>query len=189
MKALLITVAMAMLVLYAGYYLYENTPLKQALNPPNIDPRERLEEDFYLSKAEVVSYNSQGKMNYQINAEQFNHFPHNDTTMILAPDMMLYRDNGTSHIVAQYGKLLPGNEDLELWDDVVMISRSLKGQQSGRLDTDFITLYSNQEIASTSRPVKIVTPTGATTAQGMKAYLQQDRIELLSNVRGIYEHH
>lgn len=188
MKTILTTALISLLTLLAGYYLYGNTLLIQVLNPPNIDPREQQEADFYLSKAEVTSYDKQGKMGYRINADQFNHFPHNDTTMVRTPAIVLFGDNGVSYIDAKFGKILPGNEDLELWDNVVMTSWSAIGQKKGRLDTDFITLYSDQEIASTRRPVKIVNSTGTTTATGMNAYLKQDRVELLSTVRGTYEH-
>ncbi|MCL6415230.1 LPS export ABC transporter periplasmic protein LptC [Aestuariirhabdus sp. Z084] len=188
-RAVLVTLLCGVLFAYAGLYLYENTPLRQTLAPPNIDPRERQEVDFYLDNAQVTRFNELGKPDHRLKAERVNHFPHNDTTMIREPRVILIRDMGERLISARSGKLLPGNEDLELWDDVSMTMLSREGLETGRLDTDFITLYSEQQLAETNRPVVITSPEGITHAVGMKAHLNQDRVQLQSNVRGIYEHH
>ena len=101
---------------------------------------------------------------------------------------------------SENGKLLPGGKDIELWDNVVIIQSSLaKKQQAGelsienahkqelRMDTDFITISPDQEIADTDRPVLITSDTGETRAIGMTAYYKQGRVQLKSRVRGVYE--
>ncbi|WP_426416088.1 LPS export ABC transporter periplasmic protein LptC [Aestuariirhabdus sp. LZHN29] len=187
MRALFIALLGGILLAYGGFYLYQNTPLRQALTPPDTDPRERQEVDFYMQNAQLTRYNEHGALDHRLNAVEVNHYPHNDTTMISEPRMTLLKADGERHISARSGKLLPGSEDLELWDDVVMRVLAQDGSERGRLDTDFITLYSGQELASTNRPVTITTPSGVTRAVGMKANLNQDQVQLLSNVRGTYE--
>ncbi|WP_164880779.1 LPS export ABC transporter periplasmic protein LptC [Aestuariirhabdus litorea] len=187
MRAALISLLVSALLAYGGFYLYQNTPLRQALTPPDTDPSERQEADFYLTNARLVRFNQQGELDHRMHAQEVNHYPLDDTTIIRQPRMVLYREQGERHISASNGKLLPGSKDLELWDEVLIVARARDGSEQGRLDTDFITLYSGQELASTSRPVIITTPQSVTRAVGLNAHLDQNRVQLLSNVRGTYE--
>ncbi|MGB1271215.1 MAG: LPS export ABC transporter periplasmic protein LptC, partial [Endozoicomonas sp.] len=88
---------------------------------------------------------------------------------------------------SQSGKLLPGSKDLELWDNVVITQTDLNTGKEVRMDTDFITVYSDQNMADTDRPVLITNDTGKTRAIGMTALYQQGLIKLKSRVRGVHE--
>ncbi len=50
-----------------------------------------------------------------------------------------------------------------------------------------MTVFPQQEYAQTEQPVRIDGAGGVSTGTGMKAYLKESRIHLLSNVRGQYE--
>ena len=47
--------------------------------------------------------------------------------------------------------------------------------------------FPQQQYAQTQQPVRIDGAGGVSTGTGMKAYLKESRIHLLSNVRGQYE--
>jgi lipopolysaccharide export system protein LptC len=48
-------------------------------------------------------------------------------------------------------------------------------------------VFPQQQYAQTEQPVRIDGAGGVSTGTGMKAYLKESRIHLLSNVRGQYE--
>ena len=50
-----------------------------------------------------------------------------------------------------------------------------------------MTVFPDKEYAQTQQAVRIEAANGVTTAQGMKAYMNDGRINLLSNVRGQHE--
>jgi lipopolysaccharide export system protein LptC len=50
-----------------------------------------------------------------------------------------------------------------------------------------MTVFPEREYAQTAQAVRIATADGVTTAKGMKAYLNDGKIDLLSNVRGQHE--
>ena len=50
-----------------------------------------------------------------------------------------------------------------------------------------MTVLPEKDYAETRQPVRIVAANGVTTATGMKAYLNEGRMLLLSNVRGQHE--
>jgi lipopolysaccharide export system protein LptC len=50
-----------------------------------------------------------------------------------------------------------------------------------------MTVFPQKQYAQTEQPVRIDGAGGVSTGKGMKAYLKESRIHLLSNVRGQYE--
>lgn len=55
------------------------------------------------------------------------------------------------------------------------------------LTTSRLSVFPEREYAETQQPVKIEAANGVTTAVGMKAYLDDSRMHLLSSVRGQHE--
>ena len=55
------------------------------------------------------------------------------------------------------------------------------------LTTSRLTVFPQKEYAQTQQAVRIDAANGVTTAQGMKAYLNDGRMILQSNVRGQHE--
>lgn len=55
------------------------------------------------------------------------------------------------------------------------------------LTTTRMTVFPDKQYAQTEQAVRIEAANGVTTANGMKAYLEDGRMLLLSNVRGQHE--
>ena len=55
------------------------------------------------------------------------------------------------------------------------------------LTTSRLTVFPEKEYAQTQQAVRIDAANGVTTAKGMKAYMNDGRMLLLSNVRGQHE--
>lgn len=194
----LIISAVLLLMLVTGYWAYDGSIVPASTSHSQMI---RQDADYFLVDALVKEYDLTGALHYQLKSDSITHYPHNDNTLLQLPVLTNFSDNGqvtTSR--SENGKLLPGGKDIELWDNVVIIQSSLtKKQQAGehsienahkqelRMDTDFITISPDQEIADTDRPVLITNDTGETRAIGMTAYYQQGRVQLKSRVRGVYE--
>lgn len=144
--------------------------------------------DYYLLDAKISQFNETGNMEYVLTSDAITHYPHNDTTLLKTPHLRSYSNPDKPMVTdAQHGKLLPGNQDMELWDDVVMVQTSLESGSEVRMDTDFITIYSEQSLAVTDRPVLITNDTGRTRAIGMEAFYKDSLVKLKSRVRGFHE--
>ncbi|MCY1250003.1 Lipopolysaccharide export system protein LptC [compost metagenome] len=83
-------------------------------------------------------------------------------------------------------EVAPGGKQVELIDDVRVARTDAKGR-SLLLTTTRMTVFPDEDLAQTEQPVRIQEPNGVTTATGMKAYLKDSRMLLLSNVRGQHE--
>jgi lipopolysaccharide export system protein LptC len=67
------------------------------------------------------------------------------------------------------------------------VTRTDSKNRQTLLTTSRMTVFPDKEYAETSQAVKIEGDGGVTTANGMKAYLNEGRMLLLSNVRGQHE--
>jgi lipopolysaccharide export system protein LptC len=71
----------------------------------------------------------------------------------------------------------------------VLLQRQDPAAPTARLTTQALTLYPERDYAETAQSVRIQTAGSNTTATGMQVFLNDGRLELLSNVRGQHELH
>lgn len=100
---------------------------------------------------------------------------------------MLYRDGELPwHVRSERGEVSPQGTEVELIDNVRTERTDAKGRHT-LLTTSRMTVFPEREYAETQQAVRIEAANGVTTGQGMKAYLNEGRMLLLSNVRGQHE--
>jgi lipopolysaccharide export system protein LptC len=143
--------------------------------------------DFYVVNANTVQYQADGKLHYEMTASKLEHVKASDITLLTEPNMQLYR--GSEYpwkIRGARGEVAPAGKEVELIDKVRVERTDAKGRPT-ILTTSRLTLFPEKEYAQTQQAVRIDAANGVTTAQGMKAYLNDGRMLLLSNVRGQHE--
>ena len=143
--------------------------------------------DFYVTNSRTVQYQADGKRNYELSADKVEHLKATDISLLTRPDLRSYR--GTElpwHITSERGEVGPQGEEVELIDNVKIERNDAKGHPTV-VTTSRMTVLPEKDYAETRQPVRIVAANGVTTATGMKAYLDEGRMLLLSNVRGQHE--
>lgn len=162
-------------------YQQQSTPVAgKSTQPQNAEP------DFYLTQAASVQFDENGGLRYRFNAEKLEHFPKGDYTLVETPDVTLFHRDGTPwYINANQGRITSGSDTIKLWDDVVI--RRATPQDPLQMNTRTLTIVPEQDIAKTKQDVVITNRTGRIDATGMKAYIDENRMELLSNVRVRHE--
>jgi|GEM_PF-4789048 len=186
-------ISVILVLLAVGYWFYGGSVAMMNLQSW---AGEHIEQgsDYYISDALIEEYNVTGTLGYQLVSDTISHFPNNDTTLLQQPLLTMFGDKGeVTTARSVHGKVLPGGNDIELWDNVVIIQSQPSDEspealvQRVRMDTDFITLFPDEEIADTDRPVLITDTAGETRAVGMTAWYQSGKVHLKSRVRGVYE--
>lgn len=143
--------------------------------------------DFYVLKAHTVQFQEDGKLRYEMTADKLEHLKATDVTLVQQPDLQLYR--GTEqpwHVRSERGEVAPQGSEVELIDKVRIARTDAKGRPIV-ITSSRMTVFPDKEYAQTRQAVRIEAANGVTTAQGMKAYMNDGRINLLSNVRGQHE--
>ncbi|GFM53162.1 lipopolysaccharide export system protein LptC [Pseudomonas cichorii] len=143
--------------------------------------------DYYAINAHSVQYLPDGKMQYDMTANKVEHVKATDITLLTKPDLHMYR--GTLfpwHVQSERGEVSPGGTEVELIDSV-RVARTDEKQRTTIITSSRMTVFPQKQYAQTEQVVRIDAAGGVTTAKGMKAYLNDGRMDLLSNVRGQYE--
>ncbi|QLF92402.1 LPS export ABC transporter periplasmic protein LptC [Pseudomonas sp. ABC1] len=143
--------------------------------------------DFYVLNSSTVQYQADGKLDYKMTAEKLEHIDASDISLLTKPQLHSFRGNEHPwHIRSERGEASPGGEQIELIEQVKVERTDAKGRQTV-LTTSRMTVHPEKDYAETRQPVRIVAANGVTTATGMKTYLNEGRMLLLSNVRGQHE--
>jgi len=86
---------------------------------------------------------------------------------------------------ADKGHILPERNIIQLTGDVVAETRG-EIQSPVRISTDFLELNTDTYIADTDRDVAIDYTNNTVFATGFRAYLKEERLQLMSNVHGTF---
>jgi lipopolysaccharide export system protein LptC len=143
--------------------------------------------DYYAINAHSVQYLPDGKLQYDLTSDKVEHVKATDITLLTNPDLNMYR--GTAfpwHVQSERGEVNSGGTEVELIDSV-RIARTDEQNRPMLITSSRMTVFPQQQYAQTQQAVRIDGAGGVSTGNGMKAYLKDSRIHLLSNVRGQYE--
>lgn len=143
--------------------------------------------DFYAVGAHTVQFQDDGKLHYRMTADRVEHIKSSDITLVGNPSLDLYRGSELPwKVTSQRAEVSPGGVEVELIDDVRIARTDARGRPT-IITSSRMTVIPDKEYAQTEQAVRIVAANGVTTAQGMKAYLNDGRMILPSNVRGQHE--
>jgi len=163
----------------------------------NVSPERFLEEpaaqvdesaiDYYAINAHSVQFLPDGKLQYEMTADKVEHLKASEVTLVTKPDLHMYR--GTQypwHVQSLRAEVNPDGTEVELIDQV-RVARTDEKQRDTIITSSRMTVFPQKQYAQTEQAVRIDGAGGTTTGKGMKAYLKEGKMDLLSNVRGQYE--
>ncbi|MEO4045757.1 LPS export ABC transporter periplasmic protein LptC [Pseudomonas sp. CAU 1711] len=143
--------------------------------------------DFYVVGAHTLQFQEDGQLHYEMTAEKLEHLKASDATLVDKPDLQLYRGSQYPwHVRSDRGEVAPQGKEVELIDNV-RIARTDAKNRPTVITSSRVTVFPDEEYAQTQQAVRIEAANGVTTAQGMKAYMNDGKIHLLSKVRGQHE--
>jgi lipopolysaccharide export system protein LptC len=143
--------------------------------------------DYYAINARARQFLPDGGLQYDMTADKVEHLQASEVSLLTQPDMNLYR--GTAypwHVQSERGEVNPDGSQVELIDSV-RIARTDQKSRATVITTTRMTVFPQKQYAQTEQDVRIEGAGGVSTGKGMKAYLNDSKINLLSNVRGLYE--
>ena len=165
---------------------YWNISPERFLDKP-VTPVDESAIDYYAINAHSVQYLPDGKLQYDLVSDKVEHLKATEVTLLTNPDLNVFR--GTEfpwHVQSLHGEVNPDGTQVELIDDV-RITRFDEKDRKTLITSTRMTVFPQQQYAQTEQDVRIDGAGGVSTGKGMKAYLKESRIHLLSNVRGQYE--
>lgn len=164
--------------------------LQKSVNPASAPAmsQQRHDPDYIMENFSSSLMDSSGRLNYRLRAVRLAHYPDDDSTEIEQPVVVVYRDQVKIWRIESERGISKGSGGQILLAGKVDLRR-LESSREGpmQVHTSDVTIYPDRDLGQTSQPVSIVNKQGETRAVGMRIHIKEERLELLSNVKSIYE--
>jgi lipopolysaccharide export system protein LptC len=144
--------------------------------------------DAFMEQVSAIFMNKQGRPNMKIVTPQLTHYPKDDRTELMSPQVTLYRKSPTPWLItASHCRATDGIENVYFWDNVIIHHAASNRNPATIIKTATLTVYPNKETANTQDLVTMLQPDTTIKAIGMTADMNSGDIKLLSQTWGEYE--
>lgn len=124
--------------------------------PPGArDGKSRHDPDYLVEHFTVQRFGPEGNLQHTLHATSMRHYPDDDSTTVVAPDLTWHRLPVT-HITAREAQLDSEGKHVQLIDDVRIVRTGLQEKPGTVLTTTRLDIWPDDEIASNAVPVTIV---------------------------------
>ena len=157
---------------------------------PKPDGSTRHDPDYIVTNFGTTKTDVNGDIRSVVRAKEMRHFPDDDTTELVAPDLLQYGigDGPNTSITAKRGWVSSNGENVKFTDDVKVVREAFADRGEMTLLTEYLDVVPDTEIATTDRPVVIKqAPKTVIHGTGMIYNKKKQTMTLLKNVRVHYE--
>lgn len=171
----------------AGLWFAESPP-EQLLGKRPTKQQQNLAPDLVIRDAKTRHFNQEGTLAYRVDAEKITYFQfeRRDRADLTEPRILFYLEHQPKwHTKSRDGVAYNNGERVVLRGDVHITE--MPGPGGIRLDTQSITIKPREEYAETDKVVTISSGPNRTEGKGLRAFLKEDRVEILSEVKSTYE--
>jgi lipopolysaccharide export system protein LptC len=161
--------------------------LELASRPPAVanDGKSRHDPDYIVETFEVRRYGPEGNLQHTLRAAQMRHYPDDDSTVVLSPDLT-YHNIPPTFIRANEARLDSKGKHVQLIDAVRVARSGANGRAETVLTTAKLDTYPDDEIATSDQPVTITQGKTVVTGSGLKANNKTSMYVLEGPVHGIF---
>ena len=147
----------------------------------------RHDMDYFLKNFNATIMDKKGKPHYKLKGELLEHYPDDDSIDITQPKLELFRLKLPPWTLdATQARILNKGNLIHLNGKVKMKRTASKYETEIQLHTSNLTIKTDLDYAETNDAVDIKTEDHHLKATGMRVYLADGRLELLSDVKGLY---
>lgn len=156
---------------------------------PKIDGSNRHDPDYIMQNFVTTQTDDEGKLRYVLAATKMSHFPDDDSSVLEQPKFTQYTtDKPYTKIEGLSANVSSDGEEIEMIDDVVVVRQASADKGEMRVLTDRLTIFPNQDLAKTDRPVVIKqAPKTVIHATGMIYDKNKKTLQLFKRVNAHYE--
>lgn len=174
-------------LMLAGFLAAMTFWLELASQPPpgSRDGKSRHDPDYFIENFVLRRFNPEGGLQYTLRAELMRHYPDDDSTVLLAPDLTYHREPPT-YVTAREARVDSRGTHVNLLDNVRVTRTGMGDKPDSVLTTTQLDVYPDDEVASTEQPVTITQGENNINGIGLKANNKTGLSELDGPVHGIF---
>ena len=150
-----------------------------------VDKEQRI--DWFVNEGVLTRYDLDGHRSSVTDTQRITHFEGRRESELTRPYSIGFKPSQevTYTLSALTAVYQDDNSRLDLAEQVELYHNP-ETEQAVAMFTPSLTYFPDKELAVTDDPVEISSPSGETRAIGMELYTSENRMELLSRVRGTY---
>ena len=140
---------------------------------------------WYIKTARIWKFNEDGKRTQLATADRVRYFQEEDIAYLNNPKLTSFAEEGDEvwRTTADFGQFRGDFDTFDLRENVKITN----SDDSMTLTTKQLILVQSTNTAETDKPVVFNNGVNKTSAVGMRAWLDQEKVELLADVRTVYE--
>ena len=164
--------------------------LERAVQAPERDKsgRSRHDPDFIADNFGITRMNAAGKPEYIISAKRMLHFPDDESTSIDQPRLIQNREKGPPITVsAERGLISSNGNEAQFFGNVVVIRQPGKGEKELRVNTEYLHVIPDRNIARSNKAVTITEGGTRLSGVGMEVNNKTRQFLLNSQVKGTFD--
>lgn len=144
--------------------------------------------DIIVLNLIVRRFDTSGKVvNYMQTPKMF-HIPDNNTHFLKTPQITITQPGQPAwEISSESAKSIHGGEEITFIHNVVVHQNKSEHSQESTIKTEALTYFPKEKLATTKLAVSFEQPGSIVHSEGMRAYLDDKRVQLLSKARATYE--
>lgn len=144
--------------------------------------------DTLVTELSVQQFDVEGHLTHDLETPMMQHNPTQNTHTLTAPHIMVSELNQAPwEIHADMATAFDGGQHITFNHHVVVHQHKHQTAEETTLTTEEITYFPRDKLATTLSEVTLKQANNRMHSTGMKAYLAENRVQLLSNARGHYE--
>ena len=144
--------------------------------------------DYYMEDFSTLTMDRDGKPRNRLSADYMAHYPHDNGTELVRPRMEIFRaDESPLYIDAEKGRVEGDDDTISLYGIVKMREYDESGEPVLEVSTTNVKVLLEEEYAETDSYATIVTNTAVITGRGMRAYLPENRVEIINHEKTILD--
>jgi lipopolysaccharide export system protein LptC len=160
--------------------------LNQQVQPEAIRPdsSKRHDPDAIMENFSAIKLNEQGVPHFIVTARKMQHYPDDDSTILEVPRLTaLPADHPAIHAIAKRGIVSSKGDEVFLHDDVEVLREASTQQGELTLQTEYLHIIPDKDLADTDRAVTIVDAHNTVHAIGLEMNNKARTLKLLSQVK------
>jgi len=144
--------------------------------------------DYYMENFTTLTMNQDGTPKNRLNAIYMAHYPDDNTSELHKPELEIFRvDKPPIIVTADNGWVTSNNDVILLSGNVYLHQNDEFGDLKVELIAEDARVLVDQKYAETDKAATLITKRSVTNSIGMRAYLQEQRMEFLNNVQTTIE--
>jgi lipopolysaccharide export system protein LptC len=163
--------------------------LDRIIQPPGTPGSSTVKHDpdYIVDGLSAVRMDAQGRVKHTLNAQKMTHFPDDDVTMLVQPKFVTYAEGRAPVTVTSREAHMSGNGENVYFEQDVRVVRAPVGDQTELvLETEYLHVIPDDNIAQTDRAVTIRNATAVVNASGLELNSETRVLKLQGRVKGIY---